>query len=268
MHEQANIEKIEKYTWKIENFSCLNTDEVFSEPFVLGGYQWIIGLSPKGEDGSGDYLSIYLEVVETANMSKGWSRDVKFRLSLLNQLDNIIFAEEYSHGFKEGVESCGFESFITLDELHDPKKGFILKDACIVGAEVYVCKSTHVKLEEGQSQNAGKLMDFKGLGQVEIDFVPLLEQACSLHPSLIACQQERSPKFREWAFSALGRVLYFLKTKKVRDMDGIAGKELHILWAELEHFGFDLTWLEPHFQSALGMKSYLKKIERGRKDKG
>jgi hypothetical protein len=172
---------------------------------------------------------------------------------------------------------------MTLDELHDPKKGFMVKNAFIVGAEVYVCKSRNEKqvnqadnltaslkpkLEKGEGQNVGEreLMDFKGLGQIEKSFAPLLDEACSLHPSLIECQQKRSRKFREGAFTALGRVLYFLKTRKVRDMNDLACKDLQILWEELAPFSFDLTWLEPHVQSALGMKSYnLEKLKEAEK---
>jgi hypothetical protein len=32
---------------------------------------------------------------------------------------------------------------MSLAQLHDPDKGFIVKDACIVGAEVLVCNVTH-----------------------------------------------------------------------------------------------------------------------------
>ena len=43
-------------------------------------------------------------------------------------------------------------------------------------------------------------------------------------------------------------------------MNDDAYKELQILWEEVETFGFDdLTWLEPHVQSALGMKNYTEK---------
>jgi hypothetical protein len=38
--EQSSVEKFEKFTWKIENFSRLKTDDVYSEPFVIGGYPW------------------------------------------------------------------------------------------------------------------------------------------------------------------------------------------------------------------------------------
>jgi hypothetical protein len=40
-HGRSSVEKYEKFTWKIENFSRYNFgEEVYSEPFVLGGYPW------------------------------------------------------------------------------------------------------------------------------------------------------------------------------------------------------------------------------------
>ncbi|CAK8544214.1 unnamed protein product [Lathyrus sativus] len=275
-HEQSSVEKFEKFTWKVQNFSSLNKCEVSSEPFILGGFPWLIYLYPKGEEGEEDFSSIYLGTVKTTNMSEGWSRDVKFKLLLFNQLNaNKTVTIESRYEFNARQDSWGFKSFITLDELHDSENGFIVKDSCIFGAEVYVCKSAHEK-PVNQSTNIstaslrpkleeGELMDFECLGQMEKKFAPLLDLACYMHPSLIVCQQKRSRKFREWAFSALGRVIYFLQTKKVRDMNDIACKHLQIYWEELEHFGFDLTWLEPHVQSALSMKSYLNKLKEAEK---
>ncbi|QHO26264.1 hypothetical protein HN51_023434 [Arachis hypogaea] len=42
-------------------------------------------------------------------------------------------------------------------------------------------------------------------------------------------------------------------------MDEEACSHLQILWEELETFRFNLTWLEPHVQSALGMKNYMER---------
>jgi hypothetical protein len=185
----------------------------------------------------------------------------------------------------------GSENFVPFYELDDPQNGFLVNDTCIIGAEICLCKSKNEKqvneasslttslisgnqivqmeaevlkpkVEESHGQNLGELIDFKGLGQIEKDLVPLLEEVCSHHPSLIECQQNRSRKFKEWAFTALGRVLHFLKTTKVKDMNDLACKDLQNLWEELEAFSFDLTWLEPHVQSALGMKSYLEKVKK------
>ncbi|KAL1331739.1 hypothetical protein AAHE18_12G208500 [Arachis hypogaea] len=104
-----------------------------------------------------------------------------------------------------------------------------------------------------------ELVDFRGLGKIEKSFVPLLEEVCAMHPLVIECQKKRSQRFSEWAFTALGRVLHFLKTKKVRDMDEEASSHLQILSEELKTFRFDLTWLEPHVQSALSMKNYMER---------
>ncbi|XP_021824029.1 MATH domain and coiled-coil domain-containing protein At3g58270-like [Prunus avium] len=115
----------------------------------------------------------------------------------------------------------------------------------------------------------GKLVDFRGLGKIEKVFVPLLEEVCSWHPSLVECQKKRSRTFIEWAFTALGRVLHFLKTTKVKDMTEDACEHLQILWEELETFKFDLAWLEPSVQTALNLKKLVEragKVQKQRED--
>lgn len=106
-----------------------------------------------------------------------------------------------------------------------------------------------------------ELIDFKSLVPEEAAFIPLWEEVCSWHLSLVENQRRRSPRFILWAFIALGRVLHFLKTKKIRDMGEDDSMHLQVLWEELQSFGFDLTWLEPHVQSALGAKAYLERVK-------
>src|ERR1044072_9305726 len=96
---------------------------------------------------------------------------------------------EFEHQFNASEPDWGNKNFIALSELHDSSSGFIMNDTCIVEAMIAVEKSEHVNH-----------VDFKSFGKVEEDFVPLLEEVCSLHPSLIDCQEKRSRKFREWAF--------------------------------------------------------------------
>lgn len=106
------------------------------------------------------------------------------------------------------------------------------------------------------------LIDYKSLKPEEVGFVLLLEDVCSRYPSLVESQKKRSPKFIHWAFIALGQVLYFLETTKAKNMDESACNHLQGLWEEVQLFGFDLTWLEPHVQYALGMKDYLDRAEK------
>ncbi|KAK2418633.1 ubiquitin-specific protease [Trifolium repens] len=60
-HGRSSVEKYEKFTWKIENFSRFQIgQEIYSEPFVLGGYPWRISLYPSGDDLGGFNNIIWL----------------------------------------------------------------------------------------------------------------------------------------------------------------------------------------------------------------
>ncbi|XP_020239790.1 MATH domain and coiled-coil domain-containing protein At3g58270 [Cajanus cajan] len=188
---------------------------------------------------------------------------------------------ETQHKFSGGKDyDWGFTSFIPLNKFYDASIGFIVNDTCVIEVEISdnkpehlnqvvqsICKVDNKPLEhtagplakEMFTTSLDELVDFKGLGKIEKAFVPLLEEVCSQHSSLIDSQRKRTVMFSEYAFRALGRVLHFLKTNKVKDMDGDACNNLQNLWDELEAFGFDLTWLKPHVQSALHMKQHFKK---------
>ncbi|XP_028790185.1 MATH domain and coiled-coil domain-containing protein At3g58270-like [Neltuma alba] len=334
----------EKFVWRIENFSKLKSKKLYSETFIMGGYPWRILIFPKGNNV--DSLSLYLDVADSRSLPHGWSRYARFSLAVINQLKGKYTVEKGIFSLRISFLICycpslvllslwidlvfrnmfilniasiqksdwGFTTFMTLSELHDPNKGYIVGDTCIINAGISNPQSEkenqvdqafgptsaesrdkaghmEVKEQEGKSshtfctvssvhaQHTGnpslpagltsnpmdELSDFRGLGKIESIFVPLLEEICSKHPSLIECQQKRSRQFVEWAFTALGRVLHFLKSKRVKDMNDETCEHLQILWEELETFRFDLTWLEPHVHSALGMKNYLEKATQVKK---
>ncbi|KAM1363360.1 hypothetical protein FF1_028242 [Malus domestica] len=132
-------------------------------------------------------------------------------------------------------------------------------EVCTKPADFPVDPSIVKGHEKVLSAPDGMLMDFRGLGKIERAFVPLLEEVCSWHPSLIECQKKRSRTYIEWAFTALGRVLHFLKTTKVKDMTSDTSERVKLLWEELETFKFDLGWLEPYVQSALDVKKLMER---------
>lgn len=108
----------------------------------------------------------------------------------------------------------------------------------------------------------GELTDFRGLGLIEKAFVPLLEEVCLWHPSLIESQHNKTRMFTECAFTALGRLLHFLQTTKVKDMTQDACGQLRLYWEELETFKFGLAWLEPQVQSAFDKKKFVERARR------
>ncbi|XP_062014290.1 uncharacterized protein LOC133730782 [Rosa rugosa] len=204
---------------------------------------------------------------------------------------------EIVHVFNPCERDCGFKSLVPLSQFYDHGNGYIVNDICIIEAKVSLCKpdakilqdhgisapvepfkkgkerqgpsNVQPESEVVSSTSADELMDFRGLAKIQKAFVPLLDEVCSCHSSLIECQMKQSPTFIEWAFTALGRVLHFLKTKKVKDMTDDVCADLELLWKELQIFKFDLAWLKPHVQRALRVNKLVKRagqVEILRKD--
>ncbi|KAK9912384.1 hypothetical protein M0R45_036251 [Rubus argutus] len=242
------------FTWKIDQFSNKNSSEYYSDVFVIGGFKWRISIFPKARE----YLPIYMNVADSS-----LSRHAKFNLTVVNQLDRNKSITKGTKDFTEVKNWWGIKEFMLLREVSDLSKGYLLNDNVIVEAEVSVRKGD-IKILEKET---GELIDFKGLGRIELAFHPLLEEVCLLHPSLIQCQQKRSRTFVEWAFTTLGRLLHFLKTRKVKDLNqDDCYDSLKQKWEELETFKFDLAWLQPHVQAAFRMRNMADSVERMRQD--
>ncbi|XLR12279.1 hypothetical protein HN51_049005 [Arachis hypogaea] len=192
---------------------------------------------------------------------------------MVNNVNNRLYFRatkaKAQHTFNAKESNWGFNSFLRLADFYDLRKGFIVNDTCIIEAKIsvstlelekmlinllhqfllkYLLKpiehADHPSSMDMCAISIDELVDSRSLGKIEKALVSLLDE------------KKRSRRFSEWAFTDLGRVLHFLKTKKVRDMDEEGCSNLQILWGELEMFRFDLTWLEPHVQSALSMKNY------------
>ncbi|WJX91833.1 hypothetical protein P8452_73555 [Trifolium repens] len=281
----------EQFTWKISNFSKFDS-KTYSESFILSGFPWRIIMYPKGNKNSLGYLSlsIYLDISEIDNFHKEWRRYVNLELAVTNQADaSLTIVKETEQEFKSSNHYCwSVDKFIHLDELRNSWSGYTVNDTLIIKARITSVKERFYKrlkveqevseaesspaqpisvMENSTAPSCDNLVDFKGLGRVEKEFVPLLEEVCSQHPSLVDNQKKRNrtPRFTEWAFTALGRVLHFLNTKMVKDMNEDGCHQLQILWEELETVGFDLSWLEPYFQSAMSKKNYVQRYENVKK---
>ncbi|XVF24608.1 hypothetical protein REPUB_Repub13aG0142000 [Reevesia pubescens] len=122
-----------KFTWRIENFSSIKDKKLYSKIFNVGGKKWRLLIFPKGNNV--DHFSIYLGVADSATLSRGWSTFAKFRLSLINQIDpERSIMKESQHEFNSKEDDWGFTSFLPLSELYDPKRGYLMNNACLVEA--------------------------------------------------------------------------------------------------------------------------------------
>ncbi|KAK1397329.1 Ubiquitinyl hydrolase 1 [Heracleum sosnowskyi] len=128
-----------RFTWMIENFSRLNTKKQYSDVFVVGGFKWRVLIFPKGNNV--DHLSMYLDVADSSTLPYGWSRYAQFSLAVVNQIQpKYTLKKDTQHQFHARESDWGFTSFMSLSELYDPNKGFLVNDTCIIEADVAVRK--------------------------------------------------------------------------------------------------------------------------------
>ncbi|XWS65388.1 hypothetical protein CRYUN_Cryun05aG0108600 [Craigia yunnanensis] len=139
--------QLRKFTWRIENFSSIKDEKHYSEIFYVGGNKWRLLIFPKGNRPKGvDHFSIYVDVADSATLPYGWSRYAQFRITVVNQINRkSSITEATRHEFKAKENDWGFTSFLPLSELHDPKRGYLVNDACLV--EVDISTDRNIDLE-------------------------------------------------------------------------------------------------------------------------
>ncbi|XVF13513.1 hypothetical protein REPUB_Repub08aG0214400 [Reevesia pubescens] len=144
------------YTFKVESFSMIS--KIFSDTqmanyksstFESGGYKWRLCFYPTGRKiivNKNEYLSLYLEIVETESLPLGWEVNVIFRLFVLDQIrDKYLTLEDANGGIRclnAMKTELGFAEFLSLDAFNEASNGYLLEDSCVFGAEVFVVNST------------------------------------------------------------------------------------------------------------------------------
>ncbi|KAK2416997.1 ubiquitin carboxyl-terminal hydrolase [Trifolium repens] len=126
-----------RFTWKVDRFSQMNTKKLYSDVVEVGGYKWRALIFPKGNNV--DYLSMYLDVADSASLPYGWCTYAQFGMTLVNQIMNMFsLRKDSQHLFNPQQSDWGFTSFIPLSELNDPSRGYLVNDTLVVEVEVLV----------------------------------------------------------------------------------------------------------------------------------
>ncbi|OIW11406.1 hypothetical protein TanjilG_10726 [Lupinus angustifolius] len=218
----------------------------------------------------GKQVSMNVKIADSVP-SSGWKMFPHFKVDLINKVDtkNSIAKDgqkEYSEGTRSSttqteLEHQSHEDFGSViapsEDMQSPKQTYYEPIAPTFYPPIY---DDGPKVEP--LIHLSEVLDINSLGPEEVVFFPLLEEVCLRHPSLIESLTTKSPKYILWSFTALGQVLHFLKTMKVKNMNKEACKHLECLWEEAQLFGFNLTWLEPYIESALNVEAYLEKGEK------
>ncbi|KAK8999201.1 hypothetical protein V6N11_070377 [Hibiscus sabdariffa] len=140
--QSMNVDgEITKVTWRIENFSSFKKDEELrSKDFVVDGNKWRLCIFPKGDNE--DFLTIYLEIGDSVALPSGWSRVVQYGFAVVDQIDRMNSIIQVNDAvFNAEFASWGTGSFLCLRKLQDPKRGYLVDDACLVEGFVYTVRT-------------------------------------------------------------------------------------------------------------------------------
>ncbi|KAI3896470.1 hypothetical protein MKX03_014617 [Papaver bracteatum] len=130
-----NLSSSTKFNWEIKNFSKLKPHRrTYSDIISVGSFKWRAGIYPKGHSSVyNQYLSLFLYPVDLKLLV-----DTKFTFAVTSQSDPYTrtvwdLTKEFPIGSFNG---WGWPEFMRLRELHDPKKGYIVNDTCVITVEV------------------------------------------------------------------------------------------------------------------------------------
>ncbi|XP_039042791.1 uncharacterized protein LOC120181804 [Hibiscus syriacus] len=128
-----------KHVWRIENFSKLDSELLESNVFISGDQKWKIQLYPKGRrHGSGTHISLYLALDDSSTLTDDSKIFAEFTLRIQDQLQSRHIAGKVNHWFSESSQESGWAKFVSLPYFHHTGTGCLVKDICVVEAEVIV----------------------------------------------------------------------------------------------------------------------------------
>ncbi|CAN7061941.1 unnamed protein product [Brassica oleracea var. botrytis] len=146
-----------KLTWVIKDFSSLQSQRIYSDGFLIGGYKWCLIAYPKGA--KVDFLSLYLGVADHETLPLGWRRNISFSLQVVNQFsEKSSILREATEWFDQKTPFLGFLKILPLTKLHSKDGGFLVNGELKIVAEVDVLEVTVQSDASEGSQEAAQPM--------------------------------------------------------------------------------------------------------------
>ncbi|KAH9684092.1 TRAF-like family protein [Citrus sinensis] len=128
-----------KHVWRIENFSKLRSECCDSQVFSSGDQKWKIQLYPKGRrHGTGTHLAVYLALADSTTLTPGSKIYAEFTLRLLDQAQARHIAGKADFWFSASNPESGWARYVSFAYFNKPGNGCLVKDVCLVEAEVTV----------------------------------------------------------------------------------------------------------------------------------
>ncbi|XP_050903813.1 ubiquitin C-terminal hydrolase 12 isoform X2 [Lathyrus oleraceus] len=120
-----------RFTWRIDRFSQMSAERIYSDVFEVEGYKWRVLIFPKGNNV--DCLSMYLDAADSSSLPEGSTRFARFSLTVVSQIHTgFSWRKDSKHQFNKQQSDWGFTSFMPLKELFDPSRGYLVNDTLVV----------------------------------------------------------------------------------------------------------------------------------------
>ncbi|XP_026443443.1 ubiquitin carboxyl-terminal hydrolase 12-like [Papaver somniferum] len=148
-----------KFNWRIENFSKLNAQGgTFSDVFFVGDFEWKAHIYPKGNRRGYDQLSLFLCPIDLTE-----SVDTNYSFTVTSQTDpnNNVKRELRKEFPVDCIKGWGCSRFMLLSELHDPDKGYLVDDTCVITVEITCTAKDELKDEKSSPNKVEKNENFE-----------------------------------------------------------------------------------------------------------
>ncbi|AEE79774.2 TRAF-like family protein [Arabidopsis thaliana] len=250
-----------KFTWVIKNFSTLQYDKIYSDPFVIGGCKWHLLAYPKGNKFNNS-LSLYLVVDDARALPCGWRRYAQFSLTIINQLTDKLSQRggtEKQNWFNQRNLGSGFTSMIPLPNLHAKNAGYLVNGEVKIVVEINDLEVIG-KLDVSEETSPVKeSIDVNGF-QVLPSQVESVKCIFERHPDFAS---KFRPKNRHLKSTYMTVLLGLIKTlcqlpEELTDDDL---DEASVAVSYVENGGLRLDWLEKKLAE---VKAKKKKVETGK----
>ncbi|KAI3831957.1 hypothetical protein MKX03_036594 [Papaver bracteatum] len=122
-----------KVIWKIKKFSDINSQTgTYSDVISVGHHKWKARIYPKGIGKVYDHLSLYLYPV---NLKKSMKTEFHMAVTSQTHPSNTVRRETMYEFGKSGF-GYGWPNFIRLNAFHDPSKGYLVDETCVIEVKV------------------------------------------------------------------------------------------------------------------------------------
>ncbi|XP_056166107.1 uncharacterized protein LOC115692625 isoform X2 [Syzygium oleosum] len=129
----------QKHVWKVDNFSKLDEEVYHSNVFIAGNQKWKIRLYPNGwRSGLGGFVSLFLVSADADTLPPVTKVFAGFLLRIMDQLQGNNYFINANCWFSASKEDWGWPRFISHANFRSPNKGYLVRDTCVVEAEVTV----------------------------------------------------------------------------------------------------------------------------------